>query len=325
MNDLLAFANGLKQETGPFSFIALSSPEGQRFLAWMYCYEPGFEAYFAKVALLKAGTLGPSHIAAVPDWVKGENFRVKTSLLSTFRSAMARIQSIVEKQAKVVTSGLGANEVMGFCAWWQKHDKPGRCAFRVVAANPAVRENGAMPMPTFVPGDLFTFYKQTNGDAPPPPHLIGQGWDIMGMLQGNWTWIIGGLIGGAIGAKLYLKNKSREMMANPAASYGTGWGTTLALKSGRFELQPLLSASTRRMLTAKNMKLATKFRVVSDGEDLGEIHKSRGKRRWKAVSAYGPTKFSNDRASLLSWMKHKAATDAVKEAGIPMPQIMANR
>ena len=76
------------------------------------------------------------------------------------------------------------------------------------------------------------------------------------------------------------------------------------------------------------MREAKKFRVSSEGESLGELHESHGKRRWKALSYYGPTKYSDSRAALLTWLKTKAKEQAmeevIEELALPGPTVAPN-
>ena len=66
-----------------------------------------------------------------------------------------------------------------------------------------------------------------------------------------------------------------------------------------------------------------RIRVVSGGKTLGELHKSRGRRSWRAVSYQGVQKYGRTRAALLTWLKQSAPIEAAQMAAKQPEQAVA--
>jgi hypothetical protein len=177
-----------------------------------------------------------------------------------------------------------------------------------------------------VPAELFAFWKQTQGKGVPTAAMLGMDHPMWAFLKANWMLILGGALGGAVLVKGYRHYKTKRAMRdfgeaktlsmNPSRE---GWGQTISIKSGDFHLHPMIPEGRYRALRALNMRQANKFRVTSAGKNLGELHKSAGKRRWKAISYAGPEKYGNSRSALLGWLKHQAPLEAAEYvAGLEM-------
>ena len=321
-NDLNDFINKLKTEQGPFVYIGKDSTEGKKFVAWLTMYDPSFPEWFMKLALVKmsAAALAVSDgVSAIPEWVSGNTIQFRKSLYDLYLVASSRINRILVTQGKILSTSIPPIELQSFMVWWKNFDLPGVAA---LTAMYVVEEDPLKPPVIEVPKQLFEFWKTTKGQVEPPKPLLGLGTSWFDWALDNWLWLLGGAAGGVVVARWYMRQeKSRDISENPRAR--EGWGSEVKTKAGVFMLHPLIPETHYKQLRSMNMKLANKFRVSEGGQSLGELHKSHGKRKWKAISYYGVEKFGNSRAALLRWLKDGASAQATEaqldELGILLP------
>jgi len=314
--NLDAFIAKLKAEKGPFVYVGKDSPEGKKFITWMSLYDPTFIEWMMKLAMVKmsAAALAVSEtVSAIPEWVTGETIQFRKGLYDMYLSCSARVENMLATQGKILSNAIPPIEFENFIKWWRSYDLPGAAALIAKYTANAV---SPLQMPVVeLPKKLFDFWKTTGGTVEPPKPLLGFGQSWLDWALDNWLWLAGGAAGGVLIGRWYMKRKSGSIMRNPMLrNMQEGWGQTLQLKSGTYELRPILTDAYVARSTAANMRAAKKFRVSSDGYNLGELHKSSGKRRWRARSYYGAEKYGNSRAALLEWLKEGAAAGAMASA-----------
>ncbi len=338
-NNLNAFIDKLKTEKGPFVYVGKDSPEGKKFITWMTLYDPTFIEWMMKLALVKmsAAALAVSEsVSTIPEWVSGETIQFRKNLYDMYLSCSARVENILVHQGKILSNTIPPIEFENFIKWWRSYDLPGAAALIAKYAANAV---DPMQLPVVeLPKKLFEFWKTTGGTVEPPKPLLGFGQSWLDWVLDNWLWLAGGAAGGVFISRWYMKRKDQrdrdtivdmgtESTMSRNSRYGMGgsprkimanmqegWGQTLHLKSGDYELRPILTDAYVERQTAANMRNAKKFRVSLQGYNLGELHKSSGKRRWRARSYYGAEKYGNSRAALLEWLKEGAAAGAMASA-----------
>jgi hypothetical protein len=83
-----------------------------------------------------------------------------------------------------------------------------------------------------------------------------------------------------------------------------GWPVPVTVKGEKMKLYPILTIAESRRARV-DMSKARKFRVSYQKLSLGELHRSTGKRPWKAISYAGQMKFGTQRGALLSWLKNQ--------------------
>jgi hypothetical protein len=310
------FIDKLKAEKGPFVYIGEDSPEGKKFVTWMLFYDPTFIDWMMKLALVKmsAATSAVSEtVSAIPAWVTGETIQFRKSLYDMYLSCSARVETMLVQQGKILSSAIPPIEFENFIKWWRSHDLPGVAALMAKYTANGVAQT-QMPV-VELPKKLFDFWKMTGGKVEPPKPLLGLGQSWLDWALDNWLWLAGGAAGGVLIARWYTRRNSGGIVQNPMLrNMQEGWGQTLYLKSGDFELHPILPDSYVDRMTAKNMREANKFRVSSKGYNLGELHKSSGAHKWRAQSYYGVEKYGNSRAALLEWLKESAGAGAMASA-----------
>jgi hypothetical protein len=81
-----------------------------------------------------------------------------------------------------------------------------------------------------------------------------------------------------------------------------GWPVPVMVKGEKMKLYPILTIAESRRARV-DMSKAKRFRVSYQGMSLGELHRSTGKRPWKAITYAGRVKYGTQRSALLSWMK----------------------
>jgi hypothetical protein len=337
--NLDAFIAKLKAEKGPFVYVGKDSPEGKKFITWMSLYDPTFIEWMMKLAMVKmsAAALAVSEtVSAIPEWVTGETIQFRKGLYDMYLSCSARVENMLATQGKILSNAIPPIEFENFIKWWRSYDLPGAAALIAKYTANAV---SPLQMPVVeLPKKLFDFWKTTGGTVEPPKPLLGFGQSWLDWALDNWLWLAGGAAGGVLIGRWYMKRKNQSprdtvvdmgtaptMLQNARCDMGVparkmtanmqeGWGQTLQLKSGTYELRPILTDAYVARSTAANMRAAKKFRVSSEGYNLGELHKSSGKRRWRARSYYGAEKYGNSRAALLEWLKEGAAAGAMASA-----------
>lgn len=316
--DLNEFVNKLKSEQGPFVYIDDKTSQGKKFVTWLTLYDPSFFEWLMKVAMLKmsaaASTVSES-VSEVPEWVSGQSLRLRKSLWDTYQASVARIQDILAKQGKILSSEIPEPDFHAFMLWWKQYDLPGVAAITTMFMPETTPAPGQKPPVFQIPKKLFDFWKTTKGQVEPPSTLLGTAQSWFDWALDNWLWLAAGTAGGIFAARWYGKRKSKPVMRNPMRrNMREGWGQTLNLKSGDYELHPILPDAYVDQQTASNMRKAKKFRVSSEGYNLGELHRSSGKRKWRARSYYGAEKYGNSRAALLEWLKKGSAAGALASA-----------
>jgi len=311
-----AFVDALNVEQGPFVYFDKAPADAAMFTKWLSIYDPTTVEYLAKVNSLK-GKYADS--AGIPGWVSSDQLRFKQSLYEIYRSAVDRVTRIMISQGVLITTSEA--DVAAFEAWWAQYDRAGYAAYEVTS--------GATSVPAPLPAELFNFWKANQGKLVPTNSLLGFEWVGWTMLKKYWLWAFAGVAGGVVIAKVAKKNHRydferadtiqapaipRTLAQNPRAKFHDAWPTTMNLKSGNFELIPLIPSKTYEELRAMNQRIARRFRVVSGGRTLGELHKSSGRRPWKAVSYQGVQKYGRNRAALLTWLKKSAPVEAAQMA-----------
>ena len=324
VDDMDGFIAKLKNEQGPFVFIDDKTPEGKKFVSWITLYEPSFFDWFMKLMMVKMAAAGAAisdGASQIPEWVTGQTIRIRKSLWDTYQQCTIRIQDLLAKQGKVLSSTLNPTEAQSFLEWWKTHDPAGVISLIVMFTPDTVPEPDKMPEMQF-PKKLYDFWKVTKGSVEPPKPLLGMENSWSDWFFDNWLWLAGGAAGGVLAARWYMgRNKEdgrrtvvEPISRNPRRGTGSlsrnikknmreGWGRTLHLTTGDYELHPILPEAYVDSMRAMNMKEANKFRVVSGGENIGELHKSQGKHEWRALSYYGGEKYGNSRAQLLGWLR----------------------
>jgi hypothetical protein len=327
-DDFSLFIAQLKAEKGPFVYIDDKTTEGKKFITWMALSEPSFTDWFTKLIALRTSELmneASSFFGEIPEWVKGETIQFRKDLYDTYTACSARIQKILAEQGTFPSASISIDKAVAFMDWWTVWDLPGAAA--LLATYEANGVDTPLQAPTIkFPNKLFEYWKVTDGKIAPPNPLLGikdQSW--LDWALDNWLWIAGGAIGGAVAAGWFV---NRGMRRNPMLkNMREGWGQTLKLKSGTYELHPILSDSYIARMKAMNVRTAKKFRVSSGGKSLGELHKSGGRRKWRARSYHGVEKYGNSRAALLEWLKDLAPAESLlqreaalaEDVHIPIP------
>lgn len=338
--DLKKLSTDLLVEQGPFVYFDKESAAAELFVKWLAIYDPSTVEYFAKLNSMKDLYASATE---TPGWLKNNQFRFKQSLYDIYEDAIARVGKIVQEQGVIVVTA--ADDIRGFLDWWAKYDRAGFAAFVVTNAPVGNILSGVVTFAMIsasVPKDLFNFYKANQGSLAPSNALLGIEWACWTMLKKYWMWIAGGVVAGALVSKAVGTTQQRQMKriqrdirqqmetaktepafeqtlvegprSNPKAKYHDAWPTTIRLKSGKYDLIPLIPAKTYEELRAMNQRIARRFRVVSDGRTLGELHKSKGRRPWKAVSYQGIQKYGRNRGVLLTWLKQSAPLEAAQMA-----------
>lgn len=321
--DLKQFANALSVEQGTFVYFDKASAEAARFMKWLSLYDPSTIEYFAKINSLK---MNFKTAAEVPGWIKNDQFRFNQEVYKIYTDSIARVGKMTLDQGVIVVTVV--EDATNFLNWWAGYDRAGYAAF--VVTNPI--NNVAVSMPK----DLFNFWKMNQGKIAPSNALLGKTWVGWTMLQKYWVWIAVGAAGGVLlakgsGMKRPIRHRDLEDVRetlhegsgtvvlgpqkNPRVRvFRDAFPTTIRLKSGKFELIPLVPRKTYDELRALSQHVARRFRVVSDGRTLGELHKSRGRRPWKVVSYQGVQKYGRNRGTLLTWLKQGAPVEAAQMA-----------
>jgi hypothetical protein len=320
-----AFVNALNVEQGPFVYFDKASADAAMFMKWVSIYDPATVEYFSKVNSLKGKY---SESAGIPGWINSDQLRFKQELYNIYRDAIDRVGRMMVSQGVLITTAEA--DIAAFEAWWAQYDRAGYAAYKVTS--------GATTVPAPLPADLFNFWKANQGKLAPTSSVLGFEWVGWSMLKKYWLWVFAGVAGGVVIAKIARKNRERRLgtadtlmepgiprtlAQNPKAKFHDAWPTTISLKSGKFELIPLIPAKTYEELRAMNQRIARRFRVVSGGRTLGELHKSRGRRPWKAVSYQGVQKYGRNRAALLNWLKMSAPVEAAQMAAKAPEQAVA--
>lgn len=326
--DMKAFVDKLNAEKGPFVFVNQQTPDDQKFVAWLMLVDPSFVDWAMQYGLLKMG-FGVDPTLKIPEWVKGDDLRLSKEMYDKYLSCTARVKRMIAKQGAFMATSRPEAEIMKFTDWWRIYDTPGAAALMILYADPAAPP-GAMPN-LQLPKQLFNFWQTTGGKSAPSRELLGfEEPSILDWVFDNWLWIAGGVVGGAVVAGWYV-NRSRGMSRNPLLeNMQEGWGQTVELKSGTYHLHPILPETYVRSMKAMNMRNAKKFRVSAEGKSLGELHRSSGKRNWRARSYFGVEKYGDSRAALLAWLKDEAPVEglAQREAelleGVHIPMPMTN-
>jgi hypothetical protein len=326
-----SFVDALNVEQGPFVYFDKASSDAMMFMKWLSIYDPATITYFDKVNSIKGKY---SESAGVPGWINSNQLRFKQELYNIYHDAVARVSRMMVDQGVLITTAEA--DVTAFEAWWAQYDRAGYAAYKVTS--------GETSVPAPLPGVLFNFWKANQGKLPPTRSVLGFGWAGWEMLKKYWLWGLVGIAGGVVIAKVAKKNREsresreyrsgaadtiqapaipRTLAQNPKAKFHDAWPTTLNLKSGKFELIPLISSKTYEELRAMNQQIARRFKVVSGGRTLGELHKSRGRRPWRAVSYQGVQKYGRNRAALLTWLKQSAPIEAAQMAAKAPEQAVA--
>jgi len=339
-DDLKKFSSDLLVEQGPFVYFDKASAAAEMFVKWLAIYDPSTVDYFAKL-----NSMNNLYISAAetPGWLKNNQFRFKQSLYEIYEDSIARVGRIIQEQGVIVVTA--PDDVRTFLDWWAKYDRAGFAAFVVTNAPVGNILSGVVTfamVSASVPKDLFNFFKANQGALAPSGALLGIEWVGWTMLKKYWMWVAGGVIAGALVSRAVGSPQQRQMhkiqqairrqietaktepaieqtvvegpRQNPKAKYHDAWLTTIRLKSGKYDLIPLIPDKTYEELRALNQRIARRFRVVSDGRTLGELHRSRGRRPWKAVSYQGIQKYGSNRGTLLTWLKQNAPLEAAKMA-----------
>ena len=320
-----AFVDTLNVEQGPFVYFDKSSADADMFMKWLSIYDPTTVDYFSKISSLKGKYV---ESATVPGWINNNQLRFKQELYAIYRDAVDRIGRVMVAQGVLITTEEA--DVAAFEAWWAQYDLAGYAAYKVTT--------GATTIPAPLPAELFNFWKANQGKIAPSNYLLGFEWVGWSMLKKYWLWVFAGVAGGVVIAKIARQRQEqrlgtadtiaderipRTIAQNPRAKFHDAWPTTMNLKSGKFELIPLIPAKTYEELRAMNQRIARRFRVVSSGRTLGELHKSRGSRPWKAISYQGVQKYGRNRAALLTWLKQNAPVEAAQMAAKAPEQAVA--
>lgn len=320
-----AFVGALNVEQGPFVYFDKASAEAMLFMKWLAVYDPTTVAYFDKINSIKGKYASSTEI---PGWIKNNEFRSKQDVYSIYQSAVERVSRMMVAQGVLITTAEA--DVAAFEAWWAQYDLAGYAAYKVTS--------GETSVPAPLPAELFNFWKANQGKATPTRDLLGYEWIGWTMFKRYWLWGLVGVVGGSVLAKSLRKRQEyrlgtadtissppipRTLAQNPKAKFHDAWPTTISLKGGKFELIPLIPAKTYEELRAMNQRIARRFRVVSDGRTLGELHKSSGRRPWKAVSYQGVQKYGRNRAALLNWLKKSAPIEAAQMAAKAPEQAVA--
>lgn len=311
-----AFVDSLNVEQGPFVYFDKASTDAAMFTKWLSIYDPTTVEYFSKISSLKGKY---SESTGIPGWVNSDQLRFKQELYDIYRSAVDRVSRIIIAQGVLITTSEA--DAVAFEAWWLQYDRAGYAAYKVTS--------GETSVPAPLPAELFNFWKADRGKSVPPNSLLGFEWVGWSIFKKYWLWAFAGIAGGVVVAKIARKNRERRfgvadtiqspriprtISQNPRAKFHDAWPTTMNLKNGKFELIPLIPSKTYEELRAMNQRIARRFRVVSGGRTLGELHKSRGRRPWKAVSYQGVQKYGRNRAALLTWLKMSAPIEAAQMA-----------
>ena len=220
--DLDGFVTSLKEEQGPFVFIDDKTSDGKKFIAWMTLYEPSFFDWFMKLAAVKisAAALAVSDGASqIPEWVNGQTIRIRKSIWNTYQSCTARVQDLIAKQGKIISSTLNPTDARSFLEWWKIHDPAGLSAFVVMFSPETVPEPGKMPEMQF-PKKLYDFWNVTKGTVAPPKPLLGMEKSWADWAIDNWLWIAGGTAGGVIAARWYMNQQPAHSPRETIVDYG---------------------------------------------------------------------------------------------------------
>jgi hypothetical protein len=292
--------------------VSMTSPEGIEVRAFAYEYlgrdAPEFKDTFDLTVnqnTLTAIRAATGKDIAAPAWMM-THFKVPRALYDLYRETRARVGRLM-RQHGVVT---GANpEDMAKClAWWQAHDRAGVAMFRamIVTATPAT-------MGTIgIPNNLFNFWKEHNGAQPPTQSMLGMG--IWPWLCNNWMYVAAGAGGALVLTRVLQKRRATAragvgrvgLTPNPKRKERReGWPVPVMVKGEKMKLYPILTIAESRRVRV-DMSKARKFRVSYKGMSLGELHRSTGKNKWKAISYAGLMKYGN----LLSWMKKAMVPEA---------------
>jgi len=342
------FAGSLDADTGKYVYFDKQAAAVEMFLKWLAIYDPATFEYLAKIDALKA--YGQS-ATEVPGWVKTGQIRVKQDIYDIYQASIVRTGEIIRDQGVVVVTV--KEDIQGFLTWWMQYDRAGFSAF-VVTNVPVVLSADAIvstDIPSIsAPQSLFNFWKVNQGKLAPTNQVLGLSWGGWGFFKKYWAWILVGAAGSVVVAGMGRESRqvrirravltgedemamareamAREAMAsaktlpdvvrgpirNPRARFHDSFPTTVKLKSGDYDLVPLIPETSYEELRAMSGRIAHRFRVVSGGRKLGELIKSRGSKRWKAVSYQGVVKYGQNRAALLTWLKTQAPLQAAQLA-----------
>lgn len=329
-NDQKAFASSLSTDSGKYVYFDKQAAAIEMFLKWLAIYDPATSEYFAKINSLKAEGQSASE---VPGWVKTGQIRVKQEVYDLYQASITRVGEIMRDQGVIVVTV--KEDIQAFLGWWMQYERAGFAAY-IVTNVPVIVSADAIvstDIPSIsAPQALWNFWKSNQGKLPPTNQVLGLSWTGWAMLKKYWVWIAVGVAGGAVVARGLGRTRQERLQRlgtadtlpgvvqgprrNPRAKYHDAWPTTISLKSGKYDLIPLIPDKTYEELRAMNQQIARRFRVVSDGKTLGELHKSRSSRRWKAVSYQGVQKYGQSRSSLLAWLKTQAPLQAAQMAAV---------
>jgi hypothetical protein len=332
--DQKAFASKLNTESGTYVYFDKQAASAEMFLKWLAIYDPATSDYLAKINSLKAEGQAA---AEVPGWVKTGQVRVKQDVYDLYQASITRIGEMMRDQGVVVVTV--KEDIQGFLGWWMQYDRAGFAAFIVTNVQVVVSADAvtSTDIPSIsAPQSLFNFWKVNQGKLPPTNQVLGLPWVGWEIVKKYWAWILVGVAGGVVVAKMgspaqreaaRLRREQRKFeiadtlpgvvegpRQNPRAKFHDSFPTTISLKSGSYDLIPLIPDTTYEELRAMSRRVAHRFRVISGGRKLGELIKSRGSRRWKAVSYQGVVKHGQNRATLLTWLKKQAPLQAAKLA-----------
>lgn len=334
-DDQKAFASTLLADSDKYVYFDKQAASAEMFLKWLAIYDPATSEYFAKINSLKAEGQSASE---VPGWVKTGQIRVKQDIYDIYQAAIVRVGEIMRDQGVVVATV--KEDIQGFLSWWMQYDRAGFAAY-IVTNVPVVLSADAIvstDIPSIsAPQSLFNHWKVNQGKLAPTSQVLGLKWAGWDMLKKYWVWVLVGVAGGAVVARglgspeqRAAARLNREQLRlgtadtlpgvvqgprqNPKARFHDSFPTTVSLKSGSYDLIPLIPDTTYEEIRAMSRRVAHRYRVISGGRKLGELLKSRGSRRWKAVSYQGVMKYGQNRSSLLTWLKQQAPIQAAQLA-----------
>ena len=343
-DDQKTFASALNADSGKYVYFDKQAAAIEMFLKWLAIYDPATSEYFAKINSLK--TEGQAS-AEVPGWVKTGQIRVKQDVYDIYQASIDRVGEIMRDQGVIVVTV--KEDIQAFLSWWMQYDRAGFAAYIVTNVQVVLSADAitSTDIPSIsAPQALFNFWKVNQGKLAPTTHVLGLSWVGWAVMKKYWVWILVGVAGGAVVARSVGQRRvqvrrwdltPREAAAarsagfdtadtlpdvvqgprrNPRAKFHDSFPTTINLKSGSYDLIPLIPDTTYEEIRAMSRRVAQRFRVVSGGRKLGELIKSRGSKRWKAVSYQGVMKYGQNRGVLLTWLKTQAPLQAAKLAAI---------
>jgi hypothetical protein len=342
-DDQKAFDSSLSTDSGKYVYFDKQAAAIEMFLKWLAIYDSATSEYFAKINSLKAE--GQSS-AEVPGWVKTGQIRVKQDVYSLYQASIDRIGEIMRDQGVVVVTV--KEDIQAFLSWWMQYDRAGFAAYIVTNVQVMLSADAitSTDIPAIsAPKVLFEFWKANQGKLAPTNQALGFSWIGWAVMKKYWVWILVGVAGGAVVAKSMGQRVQvqrwdltpREAAAarraglgtadtlpeivqgprrNPRAKFHDSFPTTINLKSGSYDLIPLIPDTTYEEIRAMSRRVAQRFRVISGDRKLGELIRSRGSKRWKAVSYQGVMKYGQNRGVLLTWLKKQAPLEAAKMAAV---------